>query len=159
MKPGCQQGKIQPYFFLFCFIQQIDAYQYRPAGFYDLQDQVQVAFQTGGIADYDNRVRFTEADEIPCDFLFCRMGHEGIAAGYIHKRITMLVEGTGSPGIKDGLAGPVACMLLQAGKGIENRAFSHIGIPGQGDGCRRLIGHGNPPFSKGYGRHPPHAGR
>ena len=55
--------------FLFGFIQKIDTENNRDFCGQNLQYQIQVAFQTGGIADRDHRVRMSCTDEISGNFL------------------------------------------------------------------------------------------
>ena len=98
-----------------------------------MQHQIQVAFQTGGVADHDDRIRLGETEKIAGHFLLGGVSQQGIGAGNIHQHIVVGGGGAITLGVGHRLAWPVAGVLLHAGQAVEQGALAHIGIARQSD--------------------------
>ena len=115
------------------FVQQVHAQQHRLSCLHHLQQQLHVPFQTASVTDQQHRVRTAVTDEIPGQLLLRRGRRQGIGPGHIHQHIAPLFAAAVAPGVADGLARPVAGVLLHAGEIIEYGAFAHVGVSRQGD--------------------------
>ena len=121
------------------FVPQVDTQDQRDAGILDpfqlqhLFQQVQAPFQTAGVADYQDHVRQAGAEKLAGHLFFFRTGVQGIDAGQIGQQVVPAAAGEAAPGQGYGLAGPVAGVLAKAGEGIEQSAFSYVGIAHQGN--------------------------
>ena len=125
--------QVHPDAFFLRFVHEVDA-DHGPAGeLQDLEDQVQVPLQGGGVADDDGCVGLPEAEEVPGRRLLRRLGKEGVGPGEVHQGAVEAAVCTASAGVGHGFSGPVAGVLLHAGEGVEHGAFPHVGVSGQGD--------------------------
>ena len=125
----------------------------RHAQLQQLQRQVQIAFQIGGVHNVDDHVRLIPDDEIPGDDLLHGIGAEGIDAGQVYDghvavlighRLALLLLPAHPPGkahvgllavvmVQHGAsfllhrhAGPVAHVLIGAGQLIEKGRLAAV---------------------------------
>lgn len=115
------------------FVHQVYADNDPGGDLQDLKNQIQVTFQAGGVTDCNDHIRLTETEKIPGSFFLGGVRFQGVCAGKIHKHIILPFKTEMPLCFGHGLARPVACMLVHAGEGVENAAFSHIGITRQCD--------------------------
>ena len=93
--------------------------------FYQLQRQVQIALQIGGVDDVDDGVRLLPKDKVTCEDLLRRVGTQGINAGQIHNDAVFLPADLAHFSV-DCHAREVADMLAGAGQLIEQCGLSAI---------------------------------
>ena len=93
------------------FVHQVHTYQDAVRYFHGLKHQVQVALQTGGIANHHNPVASAKADEVAGHFLLRGVGHEGVGAGDIYQHVAVFSCLTVALGIGHGFSRPVSCRL------------------------------------------------
>ena len=113
-----------------CLIQKIHTNQNVGRDFQRLKDQIQIPLQTGSVADDQNAVGAAEAEKIPGNLLFGRMGHQRVGSGNIRQDQTFSMPEKKTLGAVNGFSGPVSCMLFPAGQIVEQSAFADIGISG-----------------------------
>ena len=70
---------------------------------------------------------------------FRTAGQQGITAGQIHHAAAQVFDAAEALRALHRFSGPVARVLLQTGQSVENRAFAHVGITGQGEKGLRLF--------------------
>ena len=126
---------------LFGLVHQIDADERLRAELQKLQDQIQIPLQAAGIADCDDSLRSAEAEKIPRDLLLGRMGLQRIGARRVRELPGMKSSPKSPGGPLHGFSGPVPRVLAKSREAVEDGAFSHIGISGQGGGSGRRSFH------------------
>ena len=131
-----QQRKVEPQPAPLRFVQQIDAHEDAVRVFQDLQDQVQVPGEAGGVADHDDGTGLPGAEKVPGGRLLRRVRQEGVGPGQVHKTVPPPPVQTLAPGADHGLSRPVARVLAQASETVEHRAFPHVGVSRQRDDDR-----------------------
>ena len=88
------------------------------AHLHQLQREVEVALDVGGVHDVDDAVGLLVQDEIPGDDLLRRIGPDGVNARQVHNRAVLLApDGAGL--LVHGDAGEVAHVLVGAGELVE----------------------------------------
>ena len=100
------------------------------AHLHELQRQIEVPLNVGGVHNVDEAVRFLVQDEVPGDNLLRRVGADGVDAGQVHHGAVLL------PPDRAGLlvysdAGEVAHMLIGAGELIEEGGLAAVLVAGQ----------------------------
>ena len=100
--------------------------------FHQLQRQVQVPLDIGGVHDIDDAVRLLIQDEVPGDDLLRRIGSDGVNARQVYHG-TVLLAPDGAGLLIYGDTGKVAHMLVGAGELVEQRGFAAVLIAGQGE--------------------------
>ena len=113
-------------------IQEIDAHHCSAVELQRLEDQVEVAFQAGGVAHHHRRVRPAEAEKIPGRLFLCRAGLERVGPRKIYQKIAPSPMFAPPLGSRHRLSRPVPGMLPQMGQPIEERGFPHVWVPRQG---------------------------
>ena len=124
------QVNLQPV--LFRLVQQIYTHHQPGGDLPDLQDEIQVSAQAGGVCHGQGHIRRTGEKVIPGHLLLGRAGSERISAGQVHQ-VYGAVPGP-EAALRQGhrFARPVSRVLVQPRQGVENRGFAHIGIARQG---------------------------
>ncbi len=98
-----------------------------------LRDQVQAALQVGGADDGHDQAGVFAQNELAGNDLLRRVGRQAVRAGQVHQAVRMAFVSEIPLPPFDGLAGPVANVLVQAGKQVKERGLTQVGLPGQGD--------------------------
>ena len=130
-----ERGDIRRDAVCFCFVEQVHAEQNMRRYLRNLNQQIEISLQAGGIADYDDRLGITEADEIARGGFLLGICRQGIAPGQVDKRTARIAAvACGKP---DGFARPVSRVLIQPRQIIENRAFAYIRIARERDSSAR----------------------
>ena len=122
------------------FVHQVDVDDHAIRDVENLQHEVQVAFEARGVDDHHGHVRPAEQDELASHLLVGAARLQRVGARQVdelHARAAMRER---SLGADDGLAGPVAGVLPQAGEGVENRALAHVRVAGEGHEDVPLVG-------------------
>ena len=102
-----------------------------------LERQIQVPLNIGGVYNVDDTVRFLIDDEIPGDDLLRRIGADGVDARKIHHcAVPLSPDGAGL--LIHRHTGKVAHMLIRAGELVEQRGFAAVLIACQSENhaCR-----------------------
>ena len=119
----------------FRFVEQVHTEQNMRRYLRNLNQQIEISLQAGGVADYDDRLGISEADEITRGGFLLGICRQGIAPGQVDKRTARIAAvACGKP---DGFARPVSRVLIQSRQIIENRAFAYIRIPCERDSPAR----------------------
>ena len=92
-----------------------------------------------GIANDRNGFNVGKKQMISCDFLLGRMRAQGIRAGEIGDLVRALRFFMKACGERDGFSRPVSRVLSESRQGVENGAFSHVGIARERDFCIRVF--------------------
>jgi len=98
-----------------------------------LGHQVEVALQRSRPNDGHDHVRLFLDHKVARDHLFRRVGGQAVDARQVDYSERTVVVAAGANLLLDGLAGPVADPLVQAGQQIENRCFADVWLTGQGN--------------------------
>ena len=102
----------------------------------ELQCQVEVPLDVGGVHDVDDAVGLLVQDEIPGDDLLLGVGPQGVDAGEVHHcGVLHPPDLAGLPVHRD--AGEVAHMLVGARQGVEEGGLAAVLVAGQGEDHRR----------------------
>ena len=97
----------------------------------NLQNEVEIALEPGGINDNDRDVGASKQHEITCD-LFVRAARlERVGARQIDDLHTLTFVAEGTFGPRDRLARPIARVLAKTSQGIEHRALADVRISGK----------------------------
>ena len=115
-------------------VHQVDAEEYAGRRFHDLERQADAALQGGRVGDDDGRVDALEGDEVARQLFLRAVAFHRAHAGQIDDAVFRAAVREASARHLHRLAGPVSCVLIQAGKRVEQRAFAHVGIARQRDG-------------------------
>ena len=107
---------------------------------HELQRQIQIALDVGGIDDVDNRIGVLIKDELAADDLFARVRRQRIDAGKVgDARLRMVANGAVLA--VNRYAGKVADVLVGARQLIEQRGLAAVLVAGEGEMQRRALGH------------------
>ena len=102
--------------------------------FHRLQNQVQVTFQNSGITDNQAHIAWLKAHIISCNLLLTGVCKQGVGSRKIYHLILAIPMCIVSLRKLHRFPRPVTGMLIHAGKLIEYRAFTDIGISKQSNG-------------------------
>ena len=91
---------------------------------HELQGQVQVPFNIGGIHNVEDGIGLGFQDKVPGDNFFLGIGTDGVNAGQVHYLVVGALDGTGFLIHSD--TGEIAHMLVGAGEGIEKCGLSTV---------------------------------
>ena len=133
-QPFRKPGKVYPDSLAPGFIHQVDANQNAGCDFQNLQNEIQIPFQAGGVAHHHHGFRRSGTQVASGHLLLGRMGHERVGARKIGQPVGFRSQAAFSLSCGNGFPGPVAGVLPQAGEGIEQGGFSYIWVSGQGNG-------------------------
>ncbi len=102
-----------------------------------LEGQIQVPLDVGGVHDVDDAVGLSVEDEIPGDDLLLGVGPQGVDARQVHHRAVLL-----APDLAHLLvhrhAGEVAHVLVGAGEGVEQSGLAAVLVAGQSEDHTRF---------------------
>ena len=113
-------------------VQQVYTHHQPRGDLPDLQHQVQIALQTGGVHHCQSNICRAGEEKVPGHLLFRGVGAERVGAGQVHQAHGIV------PGAEAALrrghcfSRPVPCVLVQPRQGVEDRGFAHIGVARQG---------------------------
>ena len=138
-KEGLQRVQVDADPLLFGLIHQIDADDHARPALHQLDGKRQAPRQTGRVADGDQTGVRMRAQVVRCDMLLLRAGREGIGPRQVGDYVARSGVGVFSLRDRDGLARPVAGMLVQARQGVKKTALADVRVPGQRDGAGRGI--------------------
>ena len=99
----------------------------------DLEREVQVPFEAGGVHHHDGYVGPPEQEEVARHLLVRAARLQGVGAGQVYDLDPLALVGERSLGARDRLSGPVAGVLPEAGQGVEYRALADVGVAREGD--------------------------
>ena len=136
-KEGLQRVQVDADPLLFGLIHQIDADDHARPALHQLDGKRQAPRQTGRVADGDQTGVRMRAQVVRGDMLLLRAGREGIGPRQVGDGITHGGVGVVSLRDRDGLARPVAGVLVQARQGVKKTALADVRVPGQRDGAGR----------------------
>ena len=116
---------------LFDLVHKIQGNDHGAFQLQQLGRQVQIALNIGGVHNIDDGVRVLAHDEVPGHDLLHGIGRQGVDAGQIHhgERLAIYVRPALLLLHRD--AGPVAHILVGAGKGVEQRGLAAVRIAHQ----------------------------
>ena len=97
----------------------------------NLENQIEISFQTGGIADSHHHIRMALQDIITGDLLLTGAAGEGITARQIYKTVFPSPIDPVSCGAFHCFSAPIPCMLMHTGQRVEHSAFTYVGIADQ----------------------------
>ena len=97
----------------------------------NLENKIEVPFQTGGVADSDHHIRMTLQYIIPGNLLLAGAAGERITPGQVYKTIFFSVKDAVPGSTFHCLAAPVSGMLMHACECVEYSALAYIGIANQ----------------------------
>ena len=97
-----------------------------------LQRQIEVALDVGGVHDVDDAVGLLVEDVVPGDDLLLGIGPQGVDARQVHHGAALFAPYFAGF-LVHGDAGEVAHVLVGAGEGVEKRGFAAILIADQGE--------------------------
>ena len=107
---------------------------------HELQRQIQIALDVGGIDDVDNRIGVLIKDELAADNLFARVRRQRIDAGKVgDARLGMVANGAVLAVNRH--TGKIADMLVGARQLVEQRSLAAVLVAGKGKMQRRALGH------------------
>ena len=92
---------------------------------HQLQRQIEIALDIGGVHDIDDAVGLLLQQEIPGDDFFTGIGAQGIDARQIHQ-LTILYAPDGAGFLIHGDPGEIAHVLIGAGEGVKEGGFTAI---------------------------------
>ena len=98
-----------------------------------LDGEVEVAFQVGGVHDVQNGVRTFTDDEVPGHDLLHGVGGQRVDPRQIHHRQFPVAQAGGALLFFHGHPGPVAHILIGAREGIEQGGLAAVGVARQGN--------------------------
>ena len=101
-----------------------------------LGQQVQASLQDGSIDHGDDHVGPLANDVLACDPLLFRVGGQAVRARQVYEVAQHAVVAVGTRLLCDGLAGPVADVLVHPGENVKDRRLAHVWLPGQRDSER-----------------------
>ena len=128
-----QPGHVDSDAMSFGLVHQVEAHDHFVGDLEDLQNQVEVSFESGRVHYHDSHVGSAEQDEIAGHFFIRAASLQRVSARQIDYLDPFAREIETALCPCYGLARPVAGMLPQACKGIEYCALSCVGIACQGD--------------------------
>ena len=112
------------------FVHHVQRQYHGNAHLHQLQGQIQVPLDVGGVHDVDDAVGLLIQNEVPGDDLLRRIGTDGVNARQVHHRAVLLApDFTGLLVHRD--AGEVAHVLIGAGELVEQRGLAAVLVSGQ----------------------------
>ena len=115
-------------------VHQVQGDDHGALQFHQLQGEIEVALDVGGVDDVQNHVRRVLGDEVAGDVFLDGIGRERIDAGQIDQSGFLALQVKARLLALHGDAGPVAHVLVGAGEGVEQRGLAAVGVARQGDG-------------------------
>ena len=106
----------------------------------DLQHEVQVALEAGGVDHRHRHVGPPEQDELARHLFVGAARLQRIGAGQVDDLHARAAVRERSLGADDGLAGPVPGVLPESGQGVEDGALADVRVAGEGDEDVPLVG-------------------
>ena len=113
---------------------------HRPIELHELEREVEVALDIGGVDDVDHRVGLRLENKLAAHNFLARIRRERVNAGKIGYRRLGMIANLAILAI-DRHAGEVAHVLVGAGKAVEERGLAAILVAGKGKGDGRALGH------------------
>ena len=108
---------------------------------HELQCQVQVTFDVGGVDNVDDGIGVFVQDKLATDDLFARVRRQRIDAGQVGNACLGMVT-DGAVLAVDRHAGKVTDVLVGARKLVEQRGLTAVLVAGEGKMQRCALGHG-----------------
>ena len=115
------------------FVDQVEEDHHLPGDVQNLQGQVQVALEAGGVHDDDRYVGPPEQDEIARHLLVDAARLQRVGTRQVNDLHARSAVGEYALGARNRLAGPVAGVLPQSRQRVEDRALADVRVAGQGD--------------------------
>ena len=123
----------------FCLVKQIHTDDQLRRQLHQLQNQMQVPFETGRVAHRDHTLRLPAADELRRHPLLLRAAGERVGARQIDQHIPLRLVFKRSLRDGDRFPRPVSGVLLPSGQRVEDRALSNIRVSGQRKDARLRV--------------------
>ena len=114
-------------------IHHVEPHHHRYRQAEEFGHQVEVALQGGGVHDGHHHVGPLPDDEVAGDPLLRRVGRQAIGARQVHDAHEKAVVVVRPHLLLNGLARPVAHVLVQTGQHVEDGRLAHVGLAGQGN--------------------------
>ena len=111
-------------------IHHVQGQHHGDAHLHELQRQVEVPLDIGGVDNVDEAVGLLVQNEIPGDDLLRRVGADGVNARQVHHRAVFLAP-DGAGFLVHGDAGKVAHVLIGAGELVEEGGLAAVLVAGQ----------------------------
>ena len=111
-------------------IHHVQGQHHGDAHLHELQRQVEVPLDVGGVDNVDEAVGLLVQNEIPGDDLLRRVGADGVNARQVHHRAVFLAP-DGAGFLVHGDAGKVAHVLIGAGELVEEGGLAAVLVAGQ----------------------------
>ena len=123
----------------FCLVKQIHADDQLRRQLHQLQNQMQIPFETGRVAHRDHALRLPAADELRRHPLLLRAAGERVGTRQIDQHIPLRLVFKRSLRNGDRFPRPVSGVLLPSGQRVEDRALSDIRVSGQRKDARLRV--------------------
>ena len=130
---------------LFRHVRHIQGQNHGPFQFQQLNGQVQISFQIGGIQNIDNQVRFFIYNDIPSHHFVHGISRKAVRARQIDDRQILSLKTAKPFPPFDGNARIISDMLPGAGDIVENRSLAGVGISRQSNRYARRRHYAFPP--------------
>ena len=120
-------------------VHHVEGEHHRPVELHELEREVEVALDVGGVHDVDDRVRAVLEDEATAHHLLARVRAERVDAGQVRDRgLGMALDLAVLP--VHGHAGEVSHVLVGARERVEERGLAAVLVAGQGQLERAPLG-------------------
>lgn len=123
----------------FCLVKQIHTDDQLRRQLHQLQNQMQIPFETGRVAHRDHALRLPAADELRRHPLLLRAAGERVGTRQIDQHIPLRLVFKRSLRDGDRFPRPVSGVLLPSGQRVEDRALSDIRVSGQRKDARLRV--------------------
>ena len=123
----------------FCLVKQIHTDDQLRRQLHQLQNQMQIPFETGRVAHRDHTLRLPAADELRRHPLLLRAAGERVGTRQIDQHIPLRLVFKRSLRDGDRFPRPVSGVLLPSGQRVEDRALSNIRVSGQRKDARLRV--------------------
>ena len=118
---------------LFHLVHEVEGHHRGPLQLQQLDGEVQVALQIGGVHNVDDAVGGRADDKVPGHNLLHGVGGQGVDAGQVHHRHRPVTDAGLPLLLLHRHAGPVAHILVGAGESVEQGGLAAVGVAGQSD--------------------------
>ena len=128
---GFQAIEMQQIAPLFDFVHHVQRHDHRPAQFFKLEGQVQVALEIAGIDDVDDHIRLVFQDVIAGDNFLDRIRGKRVDTGQIDQGEQVGPAPDHTDFLFNGYTGPVARCLPCACQPVEEGCFTAVWVASQ----------------------------
>lgn len=122
-------------------VHHVKGNDHRPIEFHELEGEVKIALDIGGVDDVDNRIGLRIKNELTAYDFLSRIRRERVDARQVGDRHLGVVADLAIFTINR-YAREIAHMLIGASKAVEQRCLAAVLVAGKGKGERRSFGQG-----------------